>query len=693
MNLRPSDHITALPGVGQTIAKRLGLLGIQTVRDILFHLPFRYDDLRLTKPLHAVRDGERVTVKGSIEHIAAKRSPRKRLLVTEAIITDTTDRLRVVWFGQPFIAKTLAVGDEVFLGGTIVSDRLGLVLQNPAFEKVKKESPTQTARLLPVYGITHGLTQKQMRLVVGSALSAKAHIPEPLPEKILQEAKVLPLSTALQYIHAPENPAQAEEGLKRLKFDELFLLQLRAVEARRAAARQVASVLPFPEIEVKTFVDALPYVLTKDQKISSWEIIQDIGKEVPMNRLLQGDVGSGKTVVAAIALLVAARGGAQAALMAPTDILAKQHADSLKDMFHNMLRLGLYTRTTCEVWGIDLEGKSQAAKRRSFLEKLKKGEIDVVVGTHALLTEKVVFRNLALTVVDEQHRFGVTQRRLLKDASRGMSASHFLSMTATPIPRTLALAVYGDLDLSFLREKPADRKPIVTKVVEPNKRDAAYAFLRQEIDKGHQVFVICPMIEDAEGGSLSEKKTVLQEYEKLKKQVFPDKRVGYVHGKMPVLEKDTVMEQFRGKELDVLVATSVIEVGVNIPNATVMMIEGAEFFGLAQLHQFRGRVGRSGLQSYCFLFPNDPSKKAMDRLTLFASTNDGFRLAEYDLEERGPGEVYGTSQSGLMELRLATLRDADLLLKAKTLASQVSAEEFPELFSMLSLWRQRVHLE
>lgn len=693
MSIRPADHVTALPGVGQTLAKRLGLLGIQTVRDVLFHLPFRYDDLRLTKPVNTLLAGERVTVRVRIEHIAAKRSPRKRLLITECIVSDSTGRLRVVWFGQPFIAKTLAAGDEVFLGGSVQQDRLGLVLQNPAFEKVKKESPTQTARLLPVYSVTNGLTQKQMRLIVASSLEVKELIPESLPVPILHAAGVVPLVTALRYIHAPENPAQAEEGLRRLKFDELFLLQLRAVEARRVASRVVAPSLPFPQEEIKQFVDALPYTLTRDQKIASWEIIQDIEKETPMNRLLQGDVGSGKTVVAAMALLVTARAGAQGALMAPTDILAKQHADSLRDMFGGLIRLGLYTRTACDVWNVELTGKSQAAQRRDFLERLKKGEIDVVVGTHALFTEKVTFKKLALTVVDEQHRFGVTQRRLLKDATRGISASHFLSMTATPIPRTLALAMYGDLDLSFLKEKPADRKPIVTKVVDPHKREAAYTFLRSEMDKGHQVFVICPMIEDSEEGSASEKKTVLVEYEKLQKKIFPDKRVGYVHGKMPSQEKDAVMEQFRNKELDILVATSVIEVGVNIPNATVMMIEGAEYFGLAQLHQFRGRVGRSALQSYCFLFPGDASQKAMERLTLFASTNDGFRLAEFDLEERGPGEVYGTSQSGLMELRLATLRDTDLLVKAKALALQVQPEEFPELFAMMSLWRSRVHLE
>ncbi len=693
MSIRPSDHVTALPGVGKTLAKRLAVLGMQTVRDVLFHLPFRYDDLRETKQVGTLVAGERVTVRVRIEHIAAKRSPRKRLLITECICADKTGRLRVVWFGQPFIAKTLVTGDEVYLGGTVSQDRLGLVMQNPAFEKVKQESPTQTARFLPVYGVTNGLTQKQMRHIVLSALSVKERIPESLPSELLHKAGVLPLQTALRYIHAPETPAQAEQGLRRLKFDELFLLQLRAVEARRVATMVTAPALPFPQALVKQFVDRLPYTLTNDQKIASWEILQDIQKNTPMNRLLQGDVGSGKTVVAAIALLVTARAGAQGALMAPTDILAKQHAQSLRDMFGDLIRLGLYTRTTCDVWGRVLNGKTERARRRDFLEQLKKGDIDVVVGTHALLTGKVVCKKLALTVVDEQHRFGVSQRRLLKDATRGMHGAHFLSMTATPIPRTLALAIYGDLDLSFLKQKPADRKSIVTKVVEPRKRDAAYAFLRAEINKGHQVFVVCPMIDETEEGGASEKKTVLAEYERLQKKIFPDKRVGYVHGKMPTEEKDAVMERFRKKELDMLVATSVIEVGVNIPNATVMMIEGAEHFGLAQLHQFRGRVGRSSFQSYCFLFPGDASVKAMERLAMFASTNDGFRLAEFDLEERGPGEVYGTAQSGLMELRLATLRDTDLLVTAKKLAAEVSPDIFPEVFAMMSFWRQRVHLE
>ncbi len=683
--------VTALPGVGKTLARRLQVLGIQTVRDVLFHLPFRYDDLRQTKKIADLVVGERVTVKATIELIAAKRSPRKRLLITEAIASDETGRLRIVWFGQPYIAKTLSAGDTVLLAGAVSRDMLGTVFQSPTFEKEQK-IPTHTARLLPVYPAGSGLTQKQIRLIVQSALPALHEIKEILPPFVLTRAKVLPMREALYAIHDPKDPNMANQGLRRLKFNELFLLQLRAEDIRRTLLQGKAASIPFPEKEVKSFVEHLPFTLTNDQRVAAWEIFQDLESDKPMNRLLQGDVGSGKTVIAAMALLAATHAKYQGALMAPTDILAKQHAGTLFSLFGSRVRLGLYTRTSCEFMGQEIAEKSTAAKRRAFLEMVRKGEIDVVVGTHALLTERITFQALALAVVDEQHRFGVTQRKLLKEAAGALQREpHFLSMTATPIPRTLALAVYGDLDLSFLKNKPADRKPIITKLVEPRNREQANAFLRKEIQSGRQVFVICPMIEEQNGGD--EKKTVLAEYARLSKEIFPDLRVGYVHGKMPVKEKDASMQKFASGEVDILVATSVVEVGVNIPNASVMVIENAERFGLAQLHQFRGRVGRSSHQSYCFLFPGDTSQKANKRLELFASTNDGFRLAEYDLEERGPGEVYGKAQSGLMELTLATLKDTDLVVLARELAKTIDPHEYPILKKELMITRERVHLE
>jgi len=458
--------------------------------------------------------------------------------------------------------------------------------------------------------------------------------------------------------------------------------------------------LTFQEDSIKKFVEGLPFELTKDQKVAAWEILQDLERTEPMNRLLEGDVGSGKTVVAAMSMYNAILNGYQAVIMAPTEILASQHYETLKQVFEKYdVRVGLLTRSQFQVLHHKFSKKSKTAQKEETIAKIKDGTVQIVVGTHALLTEDVKFKKLGFVVVDEQHRFGVEQRKTIREKSgQKNTMPHFLSMTATPIPRSFALTLYGDLDLSIIKTKPSGRKAIQTRYVEPKNREKAYDFIRSQVRQGRQVFVICPLIEESTKDekhlvSSDEKKTVMKEYEKLSQEIFPDLQVGYLHGKLKPTEKQQTMHEFAAGKVDVLVSTSVVEVGVNVPNATVMMIEDAQQFGLAQLHQFRGRVGRSDHQSYCFLFSDTTSQLAQSRLQFFEKTLDGFALAEFDLETRGPGEVYGTAQSGMMNLRLATLQDTDIIRQARNLARGIDFDQYPSLKTQLQYWEKKVHLE
>ncbi len=676
--LKLETSVTEINRVGETLAARLKRLGIFTVRDLLYYFPFRYEDFSQVSQIRGLQANQLVTIAVRIEMIAAKRSPRRRALLTEAVVSDASDRLKVVWFNQPYIAKTLAVGDQVYLSGKVTVDRYGISLVNPSYERIKPDT-VHTARVVPLYPLTDGVTQKQLRYLLSEVIGLAAEVPEWIPDEILKRVELISLPEALKEIHFPVNQKSLATSLARLKFDELFLLQLRAEMLRQQLARVKAPVIKFLADKIKNFVAGLPFELTKDQRVAAWEIFQDLEKSEPMNRLLEGDVGSGKTAVAAMALFLAAETGHQAALMAPTEILANQHFETLSKFFAN------------NNFSIKLVTHSKVAKksdREKLYEEIKSGEINIVIGTHALLSEGVEFKNLGLVIVDEQHRFGVAQRRLVKEKSGLKNAEpHFLSMTATPIPRSLALTLYGDLALSQLREKPAGRLPIKTRVVAPHQRQKAYEFIREQVKNGRQVFVICPTI------NADEKKSVTVEYEHLANDVFKELRVGFLHGKMKAVEKDAAMTAFASGAIDILVATSVVEVGVNIPNATVMMIEGAEAFGLAQLHQFRGRVGRSDWQSYCFLFTDSDSEKANQRLAFFEKTTDGFELAEFDLETRGPGEVYGTVQSGLMQLKLATLQDTDLIKKARAAARGIDFKKYPDLKKAAAKWEAETHRE
>lgn len=747
MNLKAP--VSQLNRVGKVLERNLRHLQIETVEDLLNYFPFRYEDYSEVVDIQdlAKRDGEQLTVRGKIELIANKRSPRKRKMITEAAVADGTGQLRIIWFGQPFITKILHVGDEVFFSGKVKSDMFGFQMVGPSYEKSRNTYHTthnnheietrHTARIVPIYSLTTGITHKQIRFLMSQVVGLRHEVKEWLPDDVLEQADVMPLQEALKAIHFPETQDELRHAQRRLKFDELFVLQLRAEMIRQSIKCSVAPELKFRGKEIKEFVDLLPFTLTKDQKIAAWEILQDLEKREPMNRLIEGDVGSGKTVVAAIALYSCVLNGYQGALMAPTEILAKQHFDTLVNVFASSdVKIGLLTRTqrivSRDKMEINRDNKNIAKQvlsqsistyldilKKSFIEQINDGQLQVIVGTHALLTEDVQFKNLGLVIVDEQHRFGVEQRKILREKSGDPDTTpHFLSMTATPIPRSFALTLYGDLDLSIIKQMPKGRKPVATRLVDPHNRDKAYAFIAGEVRRGRQVFVVCPLISEKSkvkskkfdanheqlfsipagrpAGQYSagdEKKSVMAEYEKLSKNIFPDLKIGYLHGKMKTADKDSIMEQFKNGKIDILVSTSVVEVGVDIPNASVMMIEGADRFGLAQLHQFRGRVGRSEYQSYCFLFTDSDSERVIERLKLFESTTDGFKLAEHDLEIRGPGEVYGFAQSGMMNFKLATYKDQELIKLARDVARGIDFDKYKSLKEKVEEWEGQVHLE
>lgn len=718
--------ISQLGSIGRQLDKKLKYLNIRTVQDLLFYLPFRYEDYSQSKFIKDLQPEEQVTIRARVEVIGAKRSFRSRRLVTEAIVSDESGRLKIIWFGQPFVAKVIKVGEAVYFSGKVSIGKFGIQLTNPNYEKETgqkargEKETTHTARIIPMYHLTTGISHKQLRFLVSQAIGAAKELKEWLPEEILEKADLVSLSEAVRGIHFPIDQTDLEQARRRLKFGELYILQLRSEMIRQSLKKSSASPLDFKEKEIKEFVSRLPFTLTKAQKVAAWEILQDLEKTQPMNRLLEGDVGSGKTVVAAMALYNTVLNGYQGVLMAPTEILGMQHFQSISVLLRNFdIKIALLTSGIAQINHKSeiINHKSPAKQKNAVLDQIKKGDIKLIVGTHALLSEKVEFKNLGLAIVDEQHRFGVEQRKNIREKTTNKDVMpHFLSMTATPIPRSFALLLYGDLDLSIINEMPSDRKIIKTRLVEPHNREKAYEFIREQVKQGRQCFVICPLIDERVKNkekriseltndidsypslftlySLnSEKKTVMSEYEKLSQTIFPDLKIGYLHGKLKAKEKQATMDLFANGKIDILVSTSVVEVGVNIPNASVMMIEEAERYGLAQLHQFRGRVGRSSHQSYCLLFSNTESEKALERLDFFANSNDGFKVAEYDLQTRGPGDVYGTSQSGMPNFRLATLQDIELIKLARDLAKGTDFDKKPSLKERVREWERGVHWE
>lgn len=676
--------IAALSRVGEKTSSKLKKLGIYNIEDLALFFPFRYEDYSHIKNIVDIVDDSPVTIKAKVQLIANRRSFRTRKNITEAMVADETESLKVIWFNQPFLIKTLKVGDEVYLSGKIDITRMQMV--SPDYEKVSFGNSIHTARLVPVYHLTGGVTQKQIRFLLNQINPAFSLFDDFLPEYLRSKYGFPELSQALFDIHFPQDLKTAETAKNRLKFEELLLIQLAILLSKVEIDNNRALKVSFIEKATKDYVTNLPFELTADQKKASWEIIQDLGKEKIMNRLLEGDVGSGKTIVVSLAILNVILNGYKVALMAPTEILAVQHYQTFVNLFKNKnFSIALLTGNKREVNG-------KKISKKELLDRLSLGKIDLTVGTHAVIQDNVKIKDLALVVVDEQHRFGVKQRKALVQRDKQDLVPHFLSMTATPIPRSLVLALYGDLDLSIIKQMPKGRKPIITKVVFEDERERAYQFIRDQIERGRQVFVICPLIDPSDKLGV---KSVKQEYEKLDKDIFPDLSIGLMHGRLKASEKEVVMSKFYNKEYSILVSTSVIEVGIDVPNASIMIIEGSDRFGLAQLHQFRGRVGRGEHQSYCFLFSDNNNEQTQKRLKYLEECRDGFALAERDLELRGPGEVYGIKQSGMPDLKIATLSDTDLIrdsqIEARNLIENNGLTE--DIKNMVKKIRISLHFE
>ncbi|MBI5230386.1 MAG: ATP-dependent DNA helicase RecG [Candidatus Magasanikbacteria bacterium] len=671
-------RVQELPTVKKILAARLKTLGIETVKDLIFYFPFRYEDYARIVSIKELRVGETVSVRGTVDLIAQRRSWKRKGMITEILLNDATGRLKIICFNQPYLSKILTQGQEVVVAGTVREGRTGVQFTNPTIEKAQGEL-THTARLVPIYPNTAGVTTRNLRFLIKKALVCVEEMRDWLPADILRAYKVPPLQKSLIAIHFPDTPAHFERARYRFAFEELFLIQMRSELRRRAKSQNHAPVIPFDQKTIKDFVAHLPFELTKDQRVATWDIVRDMARAAPMNRLLQGDVGSGKTVVGALACLDAAVNGFQAAWLAPTEILARQHFETLSELYRAVpgMTVALLTASAHAYYQTGERIGDQKVKKKDILLRIEAGEARVVAGTHALLQASIKFNNLALLIVDEQHRFGVRQRHALEKQARSRGAvPHFLSMTATPIPRSLALTVYGDLAISSIKTLPTGRKPIMSRLVPPGKREAAYQFIREHIRTGRQAYIVCPLIEPGLGEQTAafgynERKAVLEEFKRLHEQVFPELRMAMLHGKLKSVEKERIRREFSEGRYDILVSTTVVEVGIDVPNASIMMIEGAERFGLAQLHQLRGRVGRGSHQSFCFLFADEVSEKARERLEFFVRITDGFKLAEQDLAWRGPGEVYGTMQSGFPELKFASFSDTRLIVDARA-----AAEEF-----------------
>lgn len=670
-NVRPTPvgsaslnaSISRLTGIGPNYTERLGKMGIHTIGDMLWLLPRRYDDYRAMKPIYQLHDGDEVTILANLWDLKTKRLPGRGAAIVTGVVGDSTATIQVSWF-SPYVLKQLKIGQSYVFSGKVQSYMGRLQLRTPEFEEPDKEL-LHTGRLVPVYPLTKGIGPKWMRNTqkrVVDEWGRRVH--DYLPESVRQRAGLMTLAQALEQAHFPDSQESLRAARQRLAFDELFLIQIGVLRQRQEFRVLPGQSFPLDTERQAAFLQALPFAYTSAQTRAARAILDDLAGAQPMSRLMQGDVGSGKTVVAANAMWAVAANGAQSAMMAPTEILAEQHYRGLSKLFGELTVRERPVRVAL------LTGSVKGAERAATLRGLAAGEIDIAVGTHALIQEGVEFHNLGLAIIDEQHRFGVRQRALLRqkaarpeDAPAGEEpAPHLLVMTATPIPRTLSLTIFGDLDASVIDEMPPGRQPIKTRWLLSRERERAYNFMRRQVEAGRQGFIIYPLVEESE--SLSAKAAV-PEYEQLCREIFPNLRLGLLHGRMKSAEKDAVMQAMQRGEIDILVATSVVEVGIDIPNATVILIEDAERFGLAQLHQFRGRVGRGEHASYCILISDATTPNAAERLHALEQSQDGFALAEKDLQLRGPGDFFGTRQSGLPALKMAQLSDLRTLEQAR----------------------------
>ncbi len=694
-----------------THKKGLGKLGLSSIRDLLFYFPERYGDTAVVQYIGSAIVGSSSVFFGKISKLKTSKGFRSKIAMSEAWIEDDTGKIKAVWFHQPYIAKMIHEDAFVRVEGKVLDRKGELYLSNPKIEVVTKlpsaigdslfGGKEEEHFLYPVYSETQGLTSNWIYHTIQKIFKAGAldSIQDPVPESILKEYSLPTLKTALVWIHAPKNQNDALSARKRFAFEEVFLIQLHNQKERRLIQTHGGAVIKPEKGALEKFINRFPFPLTGAQQKSLADIMKDFSRGHPMSRLLEGDVGSGKTAVAAGAVFAATAQNLQSAYMVPTEILARQHFESfIKYFSHLNIQVGLITGSGCKKFPskVNPDGWTDIS-RTQLLKWVANGEIPILIGTHALIQKSVIFKNLALVIIDEQHRFGTLQRQKL--ARKEKVLPHLLSMTATPIPRTLALTIYGDLDLSLIDEMPVGRKPVNTEIVLPNEREKTYEKIRLELQNGRQAYVICPRINEPDPNKEAalNVRSVKEEAERLQRDVFKEYSIEILHSKMTTAEKERVMEEFENHKIDILVSTSVVEVGVNVPNATLMVIEGAERFGLAQLHQLRGRVIRSNHQSHCFVFAETKSDKTIKRLRAFQKAKNGFELAEYDLSLRGAGELYGRKQWGISDLGMEALKNIKMVEAARKEAQKIIDDD-PELLKYPLLGellrsKKRLHLE
>ena len=688
--MKLTDSITILPGVGGQNAKKLKKLGIFCIWDLVTYFPFRYEDLSKISKISALGPGSRYVIKAEVIKISSKRSFRRRMSVTEALVKDDTGSLVITWFNQPYLEETIKSG-RVYLFAGPVKFYKTLQMQSPQWE-LEKEQTVHTGRIVPVYSLTDGIYPKYFRSLLKNLLDKLPGLPEHLPAKIIDENTLYSFDKALRGIHFPKDQDDADEAKKRLSFDELLFYELKILQHKKSLIQSPARSITTDQGLIKKFESSLPFQLTKGQKKASAEILADMAKPHPANRMLAGDVGSGKTVVAAQAILQTLNSGQNVALMVPTEILAGQHFQTFTKLpIIADYRIVLLTRSKKLIWKNE---EVKAMGEGALLERSAPSQAALFIGTHSLIQTNADIDNLGLVVLDEQHRFGVNQRAALaRKNSENEIKPHLLSMTATPIPRSLALTLYGDLEISRITEMPIGRKKIITKLVGRLDRKKTYDEVEKQIKSGRQIFVVCPLIDPSDKMGF---KSAKEEHKKIETEIFPKYKAGLLHGKLKQADKDDVIKKFAEGKLDILVATTVVEVGVDFPNATVMMIEGAERFGLAQLHQLRGRVGRADHQSYCYLLPENTSVQATERLYAMTQESNGFALAELDLKLRGPGDMYGRIQSGFPQFDIADIFNFEMVRAARDEADNILSGKYEiskSLERKINNMQKELHLE